>query len=95
MRVLFSKKEYIFSEMTGVCQVEDITKINMQRKNYVYYVLRSVFHKEKKSYVPVEHNQIKLRPLISKEEARKRQALADENMEQKLKEEIEFLLGRE
>ena len=54
----------------GVCRVDDITKlVNAIGQGGMYYVLRSVYDKSKTSYIPVEEHQVKLRELITKENA--------------------------
>ena len=67
---MFQKKDIIFSENMGVCRVDDVTGLSVQKTNPVsYYVLRSVYKKDKTAYIPVENHEVTLRPLISKEEA--------------------------
>ncbi len=54
---MFQKKEVIYSETIGVCVVDDIVKLADSRKDtYNYYLLRSVFDKTKKAYIPVENH---------------------------------------
>ncbi|MDE7207048.1 MAG: CarD-like/TRCF domain protein, partial [Lachnospiraceae bacterium] len=60
----------IYSETLGVCAVDDIVKLSDNRKDtYNYYLLRSIFDKTKKAYIPVENHSVKLRALITTEEA--------------------------
>lgn len=67
---MFEKKQYIFSESMGVCLVEDITRLALKRGEPIsYYVLRSVYQKDKTAYIPVEHHSVELRDLICAEEA--------------------------
>ena len=67
---MFQKKDIIYSETLGVCTVDDIVKLSDSRKDtYSYYLLRSLFDKTKKAYIPVENHSVKLRELISPEEA--------------------------
>lgn len=67
---MFQKKEIIYSETIGVCVVDDIVKLSDSRKDtYQYYLLRSVFDKTKKSYIPVENHTVQLRNLITFEDA--------------------------
>lgn len=74
---MFQKKEVIYSETIGVCIVEDIVKLADNKKDtYNYYLLRSVYDKAKKAYIPVENHTVQLRNLITLQEA---QALRDEN----------------
>lgn len=54
----------------GVCQVDDIVKLSDNRKDtYNYYLLRSVFDRTKKAYIPVENHAVQLRGLMTREEA--------------------------
>lgn len=69
---MFEKKEVIFSETLGVCQVSEITKLSAKNGEQVlYYGLRSVADNKKVSYIPVEHHKVLLRSLITYEEALK------------------------
>jgi hypothetical protein len=68
---LFQKKEIIFSETLGVCTVDDIVKLSdNRRETYNYYLLRSVYDKTKKAYIPIENHSVQLRNLITKDEAK-------------------------
>lgn len=67
---MFQKKETIYSETIGVCIVDDIVKLADNRKDtYNYYLLRSVYDKAKKAYIPVENHTVQLRNLITLEAA--------------------------
>ncbi len=67
---MFQKKDYIYSETMGVCRVDDVTNLAPKKGNAVsYYVLRSVYQKEKVAYIPVENHAVELRELISLEQA--------------------------
>ena len=67
---MFQKRDMIFSETLGVCSVDDIVKLADNKKDtYYYYLLRSVYDKSKKAYIPVENHSVQLRELITKEEA--------------------------
>lgn len=91
---MFEKKDVIFSEAIGVCQVVELTKLSAKNGDQVmYYGLRSVFDDRKVSYIPVEHHQVQLRPLISYEEAEKlSEAALAEDMDVLRKKEIEYVL---
>lgn len=90
---MFEKKEIIFSEILGVCQVAELTKLAAKNGEQVlYYGLRSVKDKKKVSYIPVEHHQVQLRPLIDYEEAKSLSDNPPENMTEQQKEEIEYVL---
>lgn len=67
---MFQKKEVIYSETIGVCIVDDIVKLSDNRKDtYNYYLLRSVYDKTRKSYIPVENHTVQLRSLITLKDA--------------------------
>ena len=68
---MFEKKQIIYSETQGVCQVENIVSLSASRRErkIPYYVLRPVFDKSRVSYIPVENHQVKLRELFTREEA--------------------------
>lgn len=73
---MFQKKDYIYSETMGVCRVADITNLAPKKGTAVpYYVLKSVYQKDKVAYIPVENHIVELRELISPEQA---QALSEE-----------------
>lgn len=75
---MFQKKEMIFSENMGVCRVEKIVKLSAEKnveEGIPYYVLCAL--DGKKSYIPVEHHQVLLRPLLDAEEAKQRLSQAD------------------
>lgn len=72
---MFQKKEIIYSETIGVCIVDDIVKLSDNRKDtYNYYLLRSVYDKTRKSYIPVENHTVQLRSLITLKDALELQA---------------------
>lgn len=68
---MFQKKEVIYSETIGVCIVDDIVKLaDNKKESYNYYLLRSVYDRTKKAYIPVENHTVQLRKLITVDEAR-------------------------
>lgn len=90
---MFEKKEIIFSETLGVCRVAEVTKLAAKNgEQILYYGLRSVFDDKKVSYIPVEHHQVQLRPLISFEEAQKMSNEALDNMGELQRNEVEYVL---
>lgn len=93
---MFQKKDIIYSETLGVCAVDDIVKLSDNRKDtYNYYLLRSIFDKSKKAYIPVENHSVKLRELISAEEAQIRKNSEDfDHFSQSVKNEIAYVLSR-
>ncbi len=91
---MFQKKDIIFSETIGVCVVDDIVKLADSRKDtYSYYLLRSVFDKAKKAYIPVENHSVKLRALITAEEAQAaKDAEGFDQISQAIRNEINYVL---
>ena len=70
---MFQKKQMIYSESLGVCQVENIVGLSATKggETISYYVLKPIFQEEKTSYIPVENHQVTLRELFTEEEAMK------------------------
>lgn len=92
---MFEKKEIIFSETLGVCQVAELTKLSAKNGEQVlYYGLRSVSDKKKVSYIPVEHHQVQLRPLISLEEAQRLSEKPKDKLNEIQRMEVEYVLAR-
>lgn len=92
---MFEKKEYIYSETMGVCQVADIVKLASNSRfgePVSYYLLKSAFDKNKVAYIPVENHQVSLRPMITKEEAEQIDENALEKMGELQKAEVRFVL---
>lgn len=90
---MFEKKEIIFSETLGVCQVAELTKLSTKNGEPVlYYGLKSVEDKKKVSYIPVENHQVQLRPLISVEEAERLAKDDQSQLTQNQKNEIQYVL---
>ncbi|MBR6221961.1 MAG: CarD family transcriptional regulator [Lachnospiraceae bacterium] len=94
---MFEKKQIIFSETIGVCRVDDITRIAMRTSESPdYYVLRSVFNKDKVSYIPVENHQVQLRELRTKEEIEKLMGETPlDKWNELLKAEAEYILSKD
>lgn len=91
---MFNKHDIIFSDGIGVCKVTDIVNLSVNKKTPIqYYLLTSVFDKNKTSYIPVGEHQVILRKLLTKEEAiGKKKCEKIPLHEQK---EIEYVLGNE
>lgn len=92
---MFQKKDYIYSESMGVCLVADVTNLAPKKGNAVsYYVLKSVYQKDKVAYIPVENHTVELRQLITPDEAReisaKWQAPENEELRKQLEEFADF-----
>lgn len=93
---IFRKKEFVFAETLGVCKVEEVTNLTSKDgKATQYYGLRSMEHATTTAYFPVEGHEVKIRPLISKEDAAKINELSEEEqkeMDEKLLFEAKFVL---
>lgn len=97
---MFQKKDIIFSETMGVCRVEDITKLSLNKggTSTPYYFLRSVYEKDRIAYIPVEHHEVLLRELLSPEEAEKlhiEETKGKQTLSELAKQEIVYILGEE
>ena len=58
---MFQKKQYIYSETQGVCQVDNIVSLKTKRRAPMqYYVLKSVYEPQTISYIPVEGHKVEL-----------------------------------
>ena len=87
---MFQKKDYIYSETMGVCLVADITNLAAKKAAAVsYYVLKSVYQKDKVAYIPVENHTVELRELITPEQAREIAAQWQASDDVGLKEKLE------
>ena len=91
---MFEKKEIIFSETLGVCQVAELARLSAKNgEQILYYGLRSVYDRSKVSYIPVEHHQVNLRPLISYAKARELSGKPLNHLNELEKREIEYVLA--
>ncbi len=92
---MFQKKEIIYSETIGVCVVDDIVKLADNKKDtYNYYLLRSVFDKTKKAYIPVENHTVQLRGLITLQEAQALCGAADYEESEQVKGEAAYVIEK-
>lgn len=90
---MYGKNEVIYSDGIGVCKVSDIVNLSVNKKPPVqYYLLSSVFDKNKTSYIPVNGHQVVLRQLISVDEAENKVRL--DSITELEKKEIDYVLGR-
>jgi hypothetical protein len=94
---MFEKKQIIYSETQGVCRVDNIVSLSASRgeQGVPYYVLRSVFDHSKVSYIPVDNHRVKLRELFTKEEAQALEGTEALEQDEKLKQAIKYVLGKE
>lgn len=91
--MMFQKKEFIYSETQGVCQVENIVQLPGAGGEQVpYYVLRPYYDKEKVSYIPVNGHQVQLREMFTEEEARELAESEQVKKDERLQQAIQFVL---
>ena len=90
---IFEKKQVIFSDTLGVCVVAEVTKLSSGKSEPVlYYKLNSIFEKGKTAYVPAVGHKVKLRELISVEEARELKDTITKDTAPMILHEIEYVL---
>ena len=68
---MFEIGEYIIYGNYGVCQVENIGKLDIRGENRdrLYYWIRPVYGQGSKIYCPVDNQKIVMRRVLTKEEA--------------------------
>lgn len=68
---MFEKGDFIVYGNNGVCEVRDITTINMKDapKDRLYYILSPRHHKDSKIFTPVDNEKAVMRAVLTKEEA--------------------------
>ncbi len=68
---MFEKGDYIVYGSTGICTVQDVTTMEMQGvdSRKLYYVLEPYGQPGRKVFTPVDNPKMKLRRILSKEEA--------------------------
>ena len=73
---MFQKGEFIIYASRGVCEIIDISTINISGMNRekLYYFLRPVNDRDAKIFIPVESDKNRMRSILTEEEA---QALID------------------
>lgn len=74
---MFEKGEYVVYGSKGVCQIEDISQIDIPGvdRDRLYYIMRQVHSNKGTVYLPIDSTRTVLRPVMSREEA---QQLIDE-----------------
>lgn len=94
---MFQKKDIIYSEALGVCQVENIVQLSVSKDapSVAYYVLKPMFSKEKASYIPVENHQVVLREMFSEDEAKELKASEAYKKDSNIKSAVDYVLGCE
>lgn len=68
---MFEAGEYIVYGNTGVCKVEEITKMTVPGSDAdrLYYTLEPVYDKGCRLFTPVDNQKVKMRPVLTKKEA--------------------------
>ena len=68
---MFEIGEYIVYGSKGVCQIEDISNIDISgaNKERLYYVMHQIENETGKLYVPIDNEKIVMRRVITKAEA--------------------------
>ena len=93
---ILKKNEIVFSDTLGVCQVAEVSNLTTKKgDSLLYYRLQSVFNKDKFSYIPAHGHQMKLREIISVDDAK---AIKAKEVFAKLplleQQEIEYVLNK-
>ncbi|MBE5926332.1 MAG: CarD-like/TRCF domain protein [Lachnospiraceae bacterium] len=92
---IYEKKQVIFSDSLGVCVVAEVTKLSSGKTEPVlYYKLNSLYEKGKTAYVPAVGHKVKLRELITVEEAEKLKEKVTEDTEPMILHEINYVLEK-
>jgi len=89
------KNEIVFSDTLGVCQVTEVSNLTTKKgDNLLYYRLQSVFNKDKFSYIPAHGHQMKLRDIISVDDAERMKSGEDFSKLSAIEQqEIEYVLN--
>ena len=68
---MFQKDEYVFYGSGGICKITDICKAPLDHmpKDRTYYVMKPIHEANSTVYVPIDHEGIFLRKLMTKAEA--------------------------
>ena len=68
---MFCKGEYVIYGISGVCQVEDVTTMDMKGvpSDRLYYVLTPASQKGGRIFTPVDSEKTPMRRILTKEEA--------------------------
>ncbi len=71
MEEMFEKGDYVIYGNLGVCEVKDITTMNLDGvpKDKLFYVLYPYHQEGKKVYTPVDNQKTVMRKIITKEKA--------------------------
>ena len=66
---MYNKGEFVVKATNGICEIVDVTTMNLSGENKEYYVLVSISEKASKVFVPVATAENKIRPAMKKEDA--------------------------
>lgn len=66
---MYKVKDYVFYGSTGVCLVEDISKDAFGQDETMYYVLKPVYSENMTIRIPVNNQNTRMRPVMTKDEA--------------------------
>ena len=68
---MFEIGEYIIYGNTGVCKVGEVTKMKAPgtKDDKLYYSLEPVYDKGCRLFTPVDNEKVKMRPVLTREEA--------------------------
>ena len=68
---MFAIGEYIVYGNTGVCKVTETTKMAAPgtKDDRLYYTLEPVYDKGCRLFIPVDNQKVKMRPILTKQEA--------------------------
>lgn len=68
---MFEKGDYIVYGTNGVCEIKDITTIEMEGipKGRLYYILNPKHYKDSKIFTPVDSEKTSMRAVMTREEA--------------------------
>lgn len=92
---ILKKNEIVFSDSLGVCQVTEVSNLTTKKgDSLLYYRLQSVFNKDKFSYIPAHGHQMKLRDIISVDDAERMKSGEDFSKLSAIEQqEIEYVLN--
>lgn len=90
---MFQKKDIIYNETIGVCQVTEVAKLVDKRgRSIMYYGLKSL-EDGRTAYIPVENHSVVLRNLIDADTAAERKNTGFEDRSRQEQYEINYVLG--
>lgn len=68
---MFQKDDYVVHGLKGVCQVKEVSRLDFVSNKDLYYTLIPVYDHQTLLYVPVNSDKIKLREVLTREEAKR------------------------